>query len=401
VAADRVPDVPSQVLRNVQLATTAANIPPECPVVVGTSHKLGVDGERSRLLTQLGTAHINADSVEFPFTVLFVDEAWQLPHHRFDKVRALAPIVVGVGDVGQLPPIEVGTNPWRGDPGYNPYRAWPTGAEGEEATWSCELPTVWRPTSEQLPLWREFYPEWTELHSVAAPGDRSISVDSRSDPASAVWEQVATGVPTLLEVHGLPPAEAPDVDVPIMKFVELLVDHLFTGGFTVESIRYNDDGEPTPDQIRVRPGSLRDDPLVVILATRNQAVDDAAELAERLRDKHNLSESDLYASTVDKWQGQTNAITIAIHPLSGAYKLDEFNSAFGRLAVACTRATHGLLVLARPGLDQLLNEAPARPGTPYGEPGNRNLPRQTHQRILDTFARGTLDVSDIGLSEQE
>ena len=30
------------------------------------------------------------------------------------------PIWVGVGDVGQLPPLEIGTNPWRGDPGYNP-----------------------------------------------------------------------------------------------------------------------------------------------------------------------------------------------------------------------------------------------------------------------------------------
>ena len=35
-----------------------------------------------------------------------------------------------------------------------------------------------------------------------------------------------------------------------------------------------------------------------------------------------------------------------------------------------------------------LGEAPARPGTPFGEPGNRHLPRQTHQRILATFARG-------------
>ena len=41
--------------------------------------------------------------------MLFVDEAWQLPHHLFDKVASLAPIVVGVGDVGQLPPIEIGT----------------------------------------------------------------------------------------------------------------------------------------------------------------------------------------------------------------------------------------------------------------------------------------------------
>ena len=102
------------------------------------------------------------------------------------------------------------------------------------------------------------------------------------------------------------------------------------------------------------------------------------------------------ASTVDSWQGQTNRITVALHPLSGADRLDDFNSAFGRLAVTCTRATHGLLMVARAGLDDLLDDAPARPGTPFGEPGTRALPRQTHQRILASFTRGRLDLSDEG-----
>jgi hypothetical protein len=108
--------------------------------------------------------------------------------------------------------------------------------------------------------------------------------------------------------------------------------------------------------------------------------------------KHSLTDTDIVASTVDSWQGQTNAITVAIHPLHSAAQLDDFNSAFGRLAVTCTRATHGLLMLTRPGLNQLLGETPARPGTPFGEPGNRHLPRQIHQRILAAFARTTLNV---------
>jgi hypothetical protein len=132
---------------------------------------------------------------------------------------------------------------------------------------------------------------------------------------------------------------------------------------------------------------------VAILATRNQAVDDAAEVVSNLSAKYDLIESDLISSTVDSYQGQTNFLTVAIHPLSGASQLDEFNSAFGRLAVTCTRATHGLLMVARKGLDQLLGDAPARPGTPFGEPGNRQLPRQTHHRIIRTFARATIDVS--------
>jgi AAA domain len=386
-------DVPRDVFECAVVSTTTSAIPDDCAVIVATSHRLGAMGERQRLLDKFGPA-ANGDA---PFDVLFVDEAWQLPHHLFDKVSSLAPIVVGVGDVGQLPPIEIGTNPWRGDPGYNPYRAWPTGYDNDPRTWTAELPAVWRPAAAHLPLWRAFYPEWKKLNCVAAPGDRVIALEGLNGLAAQVWQQVATGAPVLLEVDGLGEAEAPDVDLPLTQFVEHLLDELFAGGFALEKAQYDDAGSPTGEVTVVKPGDEPGDPLVAILATRNQAVDDATAAAERLKDKHGLAGYDLIASTVDSWQGQTNGLTVAIHPLTGASQLDEFNSAFGRLAVACTRATHGLLLVSRPGLDQLLAETPARPGTPFGEPGNRHLPRQTHQRILATFTRGIVSLTPTGV----
>ncbi|WP_328855056.1 hypothetical protein OHB01_05930 [Microbispora hainanensis] len=174
--------------------------------------------------------------------------------------------------------------------------------------------------------------------------------------------------------------------------IEELLAPLLERGFTVVRRQYNDVGNPA-EEVRISSASPSGDPLIVVLATRNQAVDDAKAMVERLTEKYNLADGVLLASTVDSWQGQTNAITVAIHPLSGADQLDEFNSAFGRLAVTCTRATHGLLMVARVGLNDLLGEAPARPGTPLGEPGSRSLPRQTHQRILETFGRATLKLS--------
>jgi hypothetical protein len=171
-----------------------------------------------------------------------------------------------------------------------------------------------------------------------------------------------------------------------------LLDELFASGFVLESAEYDGEGNPNGEVRETSPGDDNLDKVVVIMATRNQAVDDAQEVVNRLREKHGATEQDLWASTVDAWQGQTNGITVAVHPLSGATALDEFNSAFGRLAVTCTRATHGLLVVTRPGLDELLAQAPARPGTPFGEPGNRRLPRQTHLRILEAFARGRVTV---------
>jgi hypothetical protein len=390
VSKDRYLDVPDEVHDHAIVVSTTSSIPSDVRVVVATSHKLGAISELKRQVDHFGTGY-NGQSA---YDVLFVDEAWQLPHHLFDKVAKAAPIHVGVGDVGQLPPLEIGTNPWRGDPRYNPYRAWPTEFEGAtERTWAVELPAVWRPAAAQLALWRAFYPEWDQLHCVADPADRALIADDLRGVAAEVWRQVGTGVPTLLEVDGLPDPEAADVDLPLMEYVEGLLDQLFAAGFSLRQAEYDDSGSPTGSAHVSGPGEGWPDPMVSILATRNQAVDDAADVVGRLQEKYDLTDNDLVASTVDSWQGQTNGITVAIHPLTGAAALDEFNSAFGRLAVTCTRATHGLLMVSRPGLDQLLGEAPARPGTPFGEPGNRHLPRQTHQRILATFARGRVTVT--------
>lgn len=388
-ASKRVfPDVPDWVKSSATVTDSVSAIPQDVPVVLTTTHMFGMT--RQHVRNHFGSAFHG----DYRFDVLFVDEAWQIPHYLFDKITYTAPIHVGVGDVGQLPPLEITENPWRGDPGFNPYRAWPTAYEGDDTkTWATELPAVWRPTGEQLGLWRAFYPEWESLNCVAAPGDRKIGLGNLSGIAKSVWQSVATGAPTLLEVDGLPDAEAADVDLPLVEFVESLLDELFLAGFTLSEQVYNADGTPSGKTNVDRPGSDPANPLVAILATRNQAVDDAADAVARLSAKHNLAESDLIASTVDAWQGQTNGITIAIHPLAGASELDEFNSAFGRLAVGCTRATHGLLIVSRPGLNQLLQEAPARAGTPFGEPGNRHLPRQTHQRILASFARGIVTIS--------
>jgi hypothetical protein len=390
VAKDRLGDIPNDARANATIATSTNTIPVDSKVVISTCHKLGAPSELRRLRDHFGPGW-NGDA---PFDVLFVDEAWQLPHYLFDRVTKAAPIAVGVGDVGQLPPLEIGSNPWRGDPRYNPYRAWPTEFDDvdDARTVAVALPAVWRPAAGHLDLWRAFYPDWDELNCVAAPGDRSLVANGLTGETAAVWAQVGTGVPTLLEVAGLREAEAPDIDLPLMEVIESLLDALLSSEFALLRANYDDTGAPTGATTTQRPGDGSTDPLVVIMATRNQAVDDATDVVERLRGKHSFAASEVVASTVDSWQGQTNGITVAVHPLNGATELDEFNSAFGRLAVTCTRATHGLLMVCRPGLIELLNQAPPRPGTPFGEPGNRHLPRQTHQRILATFARGTLTI---------
>jgi len=382
VSKDRIADVSDSTKTAATVVSSMGDVPTDAQVLICTSHMFGNTGWR--LLKQMGPAQCG-DSL---FDVLLVDEAWQLPLHRYGAIERLASLTVGVGDVGQLPPIDPSANPWRGDRGYNPYRAWPTAYEDDSKTLAIELPSVWRPTGEQLPLWRAFYGDWESLDCVAAPGDRSLDVEGLTGAAADVWAQVGSGVPALVEVSDLDDAEAPDIDPPLLAVVESWLDSLIESGFDLLTTRYDDNGSPE-SIAHSSVSSSEGDALIAVLATRNQAVDDAQEMVDRLSAKHGLPEGVVVASTVDSWQGQTNAVTVAVHPLSGASQLDEFNSAFGRLAVTCTRATHGLLLVARSGLDALLSAAPPRPGTPFGEPGTRQLPRQTHQRILETFARGT------------
>lgn len=378
--------VPDWVHEQATVVISYKEIPETAEVIIGTTHKL--EGSARWMRERLGTAH-NGERL---FDVLFVDEAWQLPNHRYAKVSGLAPLVVGVGDVGQLPPLDPSQNPWRGDPGHNPYRAWPEGFSDDPLTWVRELPAVWRPTAEQLGLWRAFYSDWESLTCVAAPGDRSLDITGLDGDAAAVWGQVATGQPTLLEVDGLAEAEAPDIDEPLLSVLEQHLDALIAAQLDIHGTAYDAHGAPQESTSVPAHSWSSDDPVIAVLATRNAAVDDALAMVDRLTDRHNLPEGWIIASTVDSWQGQTNTLTVAVHPLSGASTLDAFNSAFGRLAVTCTRATHGLLLISRAGLDELLDNAPPVPGTPLGEPGTRELPRQTHRRILGTFARGTVTV---------
>lgn len=387
VSAERFGEVSDVVREAATVVAHVQDIPEGASVIVATSHMLGFTGRR--LTKHLGPA----GDGEHLFDVLFVDEAWQLPLHRYRAIDRLAPVDVGVGDVGQLPPLDPSQNPWRGDRGYNPYRAWPTAFEGDSRTWSVDLPAVWRPTAAQLPLWRAFYADWDSLDCVSAPGDRWIEMEGLTGAAAGVWAQVASGTPTMVEVSGLPEPDAPDIDPPLLAIIEEWLSALLGAGFILHEKHYSDAGLPDGDVV-VRSDEPDGRILVAVLATRNQAVDDAQAMVDRLVERFGLPEGALVASTVDSWQGQNNGITVAIHPLSGASALDEFNSAFGRLAVTCTRATHGLLLVSRAGLDELLSEAPARPGTPLGEPGTRQLPRQTHERILATFGRGDVQVDE-------
>ncbi len=180
MSADRAGQIDEALVAVATVVHSSGDVPPETQVLISTTHMF--EGTHRSHLPRLGPA-ANGEQL---FDVLLIDEAWQLPLHRYRTVERLAPLIVGVGDVGQLPPLDPGQNPWRGDRGYNPYRAWPTAYPDGPSTWAGELPAVWRPTAEQRDLWHAFYRDWEHLDCVAAPGDRRLQIGALDGDAADV-----------------------------------------------------------------------------------------------------------------------------------------------------------------------------------------------------------------------
>ena len=162
----------------------------------------------------------------------------------FGASTTTLPVIVGVGDVGQLPPLDASQNPWRGDAVYNPYRAWPTAYKDDEATWAMDMPTVGDRPQHSCRV-AGLLCDWDRLDCVAAPGDRVLDIGTMPVTASSVWGQVASGVPTLLEVSGLAEAEAADIDLPLMSVLEWLLRRPLASDVKARKRRMTRTGPPT------------------------------------------------------------------------------------------------------------------------------------------------------------
>ena len=128
---------PRDVVDHATVVTTTDHIPPDCKVVIATCHKLGAFGERQR---QDELSRRRRRTARPLTTCCSSTRRGRSRTTCSTRSSEYAPITVGVGDVGQLPPLEAGANPWRGDPGYNPFRAWPTDFDDDARTWTRELP---------------------------------------------------------------------------------------------------------------------------------------------------------------------------------------------------------------------------------------------------------------------
>ena len=252
VKADRIPGLPAEVLAHVAVAASSKDIPTTCSVVLGVSHKLGAQGEAGtarelpRAPPETGPCRLTSCSWTRRGNCRCTATPPSRDSLRFRSVSATSANSRPSTRARTLGAATLATTPT----GPGPLRMRMTAT-----SYVVDLPAVWRPTAAQLPLWRAFYGDWDSLNCVAAPGDRRIELPPLTGAAESVWEAVATGTPTLLEVDGLPAPDAPDIDPPLLGVVEELLMPLLEGGFATVAQRYDGVGRPEgrPDGHRTHP----------------------------------------------------------------------------------------------------------------------------------------------------
>ena len=282
-----------------------------------------------------------------------------------------APIVVGVGDVGQLPPIEAQRQPLARRPRLQPLpRLAYARTRPAQSTFAIDLPAVWRPHGNQLGIWRAFYRDWERLDCVAAPEDRTIDLPPMNGAAADIWRsgrERASDTARGRWARGPRGAR----HRPAAPAGDRGHDGAAPRGRVQRprSAIYDDTGAPVGTSRDPLVTARHGDPLIVILASRNAAVDDAHQLVERLTEMNGLrgggsSQRPPSTSGRDRPTGSPSLFIHSLAPTSSTTSTPPSADS----PSTCTRATHGLLLVTRAGIDLLLSEAPARPGTPLGEP---------------------------------
>ncbi len=278
------------------------------------------------------TAKWAASTIDAPYDVLFVDEAWQTAWADFMTLSAVAPRFVLVGDPGQIPPVvAIDVARWQTSrrPPHAPApevilrdRALPTRV--------LELPVTTRLPHDTAAIVRTFY----DFHfdSWASPLDRRLDVTASplgigdaTSGVDAVIDRLQTGS---IAVLTLP---TPDLGPPLEEDVELasaaahVARRLLERGarFVTES----ESGPLLPEHIGC---------VATHRVMNTRIVDALGPLARRVR-----------VDTPERWQGLERPVMIAVHPLSGVVRPTAFDLSTGRLCVMTSRHRVGLVLVTR------------------------------------------------------
>jgi hypothetical protein len=319
----------------------------------------------------VGTAAKWCYVTDGPWRWAIVDEAYQM---RSDMLLRIAPRferALFVGDPGQLDPFStVETDRWTGL-SWDPMQS----AVAVLLRHNPELPLHQLPVSWRLPataapvVSAAFYP-FAPFVSGTSLEERTLSFRTSSlgrDPVDAVLSSAAS---TGWGYYELPARNALRTDREAVAACVSVAQRLLERGAVASSLDSSAVNEPvTP--LRIAIGTAHRDQAAVIRSLLPSVCDGVT------------------VDTANRLQGREFDVTIVLHPLSGRLDATAFHLESGRLCVLTSRHRHACVVVARAGIQELLD---AHPST---EPVHLNVPVkfpdgwEANQSIL-THLRRTL-----------
>lgn len=303
---DAFPDLPA----TVSVVTNTKELPRAAAVVVATTKKWG------------------AVTIDAPFDVLLVDEAWQMPWSTFMPLSRVAGRFVLVGDPGQIPPtVTVDTSRWETSP-FAPHRPTPEIVLASDARpLVAELPASRRLPQDTVELIQPFYDfafgAWARLE------DRGITMKRRAHTSlDGALDLLSGGSMMALT---LPTADfVPEVDDEIVALTVDAVASLLARG---THVRMAD--QPDGPTRRLVAGHVG-------ISSTHRSTNEA--LARRLA---SAGLSDVKVDTPERWQGLQCDVMFVLHPLSGVLMPSAFDLETGRLCVMASRHRGGVVMVSR------------------------------------------------------
>ena len=269
------------------------------------------------------------------FSILFIEEAWQLKYYNFMTLGHVAPRFVFIGDPGQIPPtVTIDTSPWDTAP-TPPHRAAPEIVLRNLNIQPEELPATWRLPADSAGLVRTFYD--FDFGAIAKPGERKIAINPGKNRLLRKLARAFEGKTycCLTIDDGREAPATSDYDEGVAKAIVQTIDTLLKCG-----ARYNA-GEGLK-KLRVSD--------IGISATHRKMVNLlSSSLPNAYRDE-------IRVDTPERWQGLETKLFFAVHPLSGLSEPSGFDLDTGRLCVMASRHQAGLVIVSREGIQQTLEE---------------------------------------------
>lgn len=296
---------------------------------------------------------------------LFIDEAYQVRRADYDRIRALATKACSIGDPGQIRPIyQSDIRLYAADAG-GPHVAAPLVLLNNGTAVPLQMRHSRRLPQDTIDVVQpSFYPA-LPFSASAGQGQRLITGGLQGMmPIDRVLDRALSK--GSLSMVAFPPRIVPRFDREVLDLVVGLVHRLVQRQF-----RFIDDAVS---------GVLSEEDIGVVVFRR-------AEVAAVRR----AVGAGVYVETADRFQGRERRVIVALHPLSGAERVTEFNLESGRACVALSRHRIACLIVGRDGISDALDRAVLEDERHLGRPDDPLFDgMRAHRTLMEQLEARTL-----------